>query len=599
MSEVLRLRASVPWLLLLLPATAAAQGIDGSVDVGYGRSTYDTRDQQTTNASFTQAYTVGYRSSLWDRRFLTYAGEVTFNRNALTFGEHASSSQQTGFKATGNLFPTRPFRGSIRASRGFGGESANYPESNGLRGGFALPAGSAPELKTEKSEFGMNWQLASKSLPRVELSYQDASARIAAGSLSADQRQSALQALIAREGPRLSNTLRYQRNGFDTGLSQAFHQQYSELAYEMVAKATDRTWGTARAGRRTTVSLFDVPDRFADIGISGYRPPAGGEATLDYGMATFAHQAAAGLSADLSVGFDGERSAAGATSALLGTAGTRYRPFGGLVLHGSGTYGQRGQEIGSARLLVLTRAASGGAEYTLTSRLLRATAAYETGRGWNRSDQGREGESRMWRTRADASTGVFRILQLNVGHDRGRARDDLLEFGNQWQERTHASARSTLTRRLILDASYEVASIDRGIAPRLFRTRYTQATASTSFELGRERRLSLTAGRFLNRASASDDANEYVGVVFTGTLIGALHGSLTARREHAIAAVVGLDQDGYYTTGVLDYRVRLFTFSFEYRYTDLALRTAARVDPLTFRGNQILFRVGRRFGFTR
>lgn len=599
MSDVLLLRASVPCVLLLCPALAAAQSLDGTVDWGYGRSTYDTGDQQTTNGSFTQAYTLGYRSVLWDPRFLTYAGEVTFNRNALTFGSEASSSQQTGFKTTANLFPTRPFRGSIRASRGFGGVSANYPESSTLRGGLALPAGSAPELKTANSEFGINWQLVSKSLPRVELSYQDASAKVAAGSLSVLQRQSSMQALVARETPRLSNTLRYQRNGFDTGLSQAFRQQYSELAYELVAKATARTWGTARAGRRTTLSLFDVPDRFTDIGVDGYHPPSGSGVTLDYGMATLTHQATRGLSADMTVGFDRERSAAGSTSARLASAGARYQAFGGLVLQGSGTYGERGQEVGGTRVLVLTRGATTGAEYALTSRFVRATAAYETGRGWNRSDRGTEGESRMWRGRAGASTEILHFLQLTVGHDRGRSRDDLLAFGNQWQERTHATARSTLTRRITVDASYEIASIDRGLAPLLFRTRYTQATASTSLGLARERRLAFTAGRFLNRASAADDANEYVGLVFDGRLIGPLHVSVTARREHTTSAAARLDQDGYYTTGVVDYRVRLFTFSLEHRYTNLALSTAARIDPLTFTGNQILFRVGRRFGFTR
>jgi hypothetical protein len=598
-SEVLLLRASVPCVLLLVPAIAAGQSLDGTVDWGYGRSTYDTGDQQTTNGSFTQTYTLGYRSVLWDPRLLTYAGEVTFNRNALTFGHEASSSQQTGFKTSANLFPTRPFRGSIRASRGFGGESANYPESGALRGGLVLPAGSAPELKTAKSEFGINWQLASKSLPRIELSYQDASAKVAAGSLSALQRQSSMQALVARETPRLSNTLRYQRNGFDTGLSQAFRQRFSELAYELVAKATSRTWGTARAGRRTTFSLFDVPDRFTDIGIDGYHPPSSSGVTLDYGMATLTHQATRGLSADMSVGFDRERSAAGGTSALLAAAGTRYRVIGGLVLRGSGTYGQRGQDIGGTRVLVLTRGASAGAEYAWTSHLVNASAAYDTDRGWNRSDAGAEGESRTWRARANASTGMLRFLQLSVGHDRGRSRDELLTFGNQWQERTNATARSTLTRRITIDGSYEIASIDRGLAPLLFRTRYTQTTASTTFALPRERRLALTAGRFLNRTAAADDNNEYVGFVFDGRLIGPLHVSVTARREHTMSAAVRLDQDGYYTTGVVDYRVRLFTFSLEHRYTNLALSTAARMDPLTFTGNQILFRVGRRFGFAR
>lgn len=591
-------RAVFPCVLLLVPVLTAAQSLDGTVDWGYGRSTFDTGRDQTGTGSFTQAYTLAYRSVLWDPRFVSYSGELTFNRNALTFGSDDSRSQQTGFKAAANLFATRPFRASIRASRGFGGESANYPESGALRGGFALPPGSTPELRTARSEFGVNWQLVSASLPRVEVSYQDASARVAAGDLSALQRQSSLQALVAREGPRLRNTLRYQRDGFDSGLSHAFRQHYSELGYELVARATDKTWGTVRAGRRTTYSLFDLPDRFTDIGVDAYRPPPGGEVSLGYATATLAHQSASRLSADLNVGFDREHSAGGSTGALLTTATTRYRPFAGLVLHGSGTYGERNQDVGGAHVMVLTSGGLAGAEYSLATRLGRATAAYETGRGWNRSDRGRDGESRLWRARTDVATGVLKFVQLGAGYERGRSRDELLAFGNQWQERTHASARSALTSRITLDASYEIAAIDRGDVSQLFRTRYTQAAASASFELTRERRLAFTAGRFQNRAFTGDDANEYAGVAFTGVLIGPVHVTVTARREHTASAAARLDQDGYYTSGVLDYRLRLFTFGVEHRYTTLALTTADRMDPHAFTGNQFLVRVGRRFALT-
>jgi hypothetical protein len=593
------LRASIACLLVLVPVALAAQSIDGTADWGYGRSTYRTGDEQTTNSSFMQGYTLGYRSSFWDPRFLTYAGELTFNRNALTFGQDEGASKQTGFKVTANLFPSRPFRGSIHASRQIGGESANYPESSVVRSGLVLPAGSAPELRTERSEFGVNWQLTGQSMPRVELSFQEGSATIAAGSLDAVQQQSSLQASIAKDGPRVSNTLRYQRNAFDNGVSQAFRQRYSDLGYELVARASDRTWGTVRAGRRTTFSLFDVPAQFTDIGVAGYHPPPGGEIDLLYGTATLTHQANKGLSADMSVGFDQEQSDTGGTSALLATATTQYRPLAGVTLHASGTYGDRGQETPGTRLVVLTRGATTGAEYSLILRLLRAGAAYEVGRGWNTSEHGVNGESRLWRGRAEAGTGVLRFVQLNVGYDQSRSVDDLLPFGNQWQERTHASVHSTLTPRIALDAGYETASIERGLAPELFRTRYRQATGSVSFALTRQRQLSFTSGRFFNHSFAADDSNEYVGLAFNGSLIGPLRLALTVRREHTLSAVSRLDQDGYYTNGVIEYRVRLFTFSLEHRYTDLALVYAGRLEPLTFTGNQILFRVTRRFGVAR
>jgi hypothetical protein len=586
-------------LLLLPPVVLAAQTIDGAADWGWGRSTFRTGDDQTNNEAFTQGYTLGYHSVIWDPRFMTYAGEVTFNKNALTFGQQASLSQQTGFKVSANLFASRPFRGSIHASRGFGGESANYPQSIVGRSGLTLPPGSVPELRIGRSEFGMNWQLAAKARPRIELSYQNGSTTVAAGPLQAIQHQNAIQALVAHEGAHVSHTLRYQRDGFDNAVSQAFSQRYGELGYELTARATDRTFATVRAGRRTTYSLFDVPAQFTDIGIDSYHPPPSGAVDLFYGVATLAHQAAKGLSADMSVGYNREQSAAVGTTALLATGTTRFAPRKGLTLRGSGTYGERGQNVAGARVVVLTRGIATGAEYAVTRRFLRGSVAYDTGRGWNTSDGGLEGQSRLWRGRADAGTDALRFVQLSVGYEQGRSVDELLPLGNQWQERTHASARSRLTSRVTVDATHEVASIDRGAAPLLFRTRYAQTTTTTAVQLTRDRRLSFAAGRFRNRSFNGDDNNEYVGLSFDGTLVGRLRFSLTARREHTRSSASLLDQDGYYTGAVLDYRLRLFTLSLEERYSDLALSTARQIAPLTFTGNQILFRISRKFGFAR
>jgi len=587
-------------LLLCLPAVLAAQTIDGSADWGWGRSMYRTGDQETTDGSFTQGYTVGYRSAFWDPRFLTYMGELTFNKNALTFGQQDSLSQQTGFKLSANLFASRPFHGSIHAARGIGDESANYPQSVAERSGLTLPPGSAPELRLGRSEFGVNWQVApAGSRPRVEFSYQNGSTTVGAGSLEAIQNQNSMQALVAREGPHISHTLRFQRDGFDNAFSQALRQRYGEFSYEMVAKANDRTVGTVRAGRRTTFSLFDVPPQFTDIGVDTIHPPTSGEVDLLYGLATLTHQAPAGLSADVTVGYNQEESAAVGTSALLGTGTTRYQPVTGLTFHGTGTYGERGQDVAGTRLLVLTRGIATGAEYTLTRRLARGGIGFEVGRGWNTSDQGIDGESRLWNVRADGGTDLLRAVQMSVGYEQGRSLDDLLPLGNQWRERSHASLRTLFSTRLAIDATYEIASIDRGTAPLVFQTRYTQAMTTTAIQLTRDRRLAFTAGRFQNRGFTGDDDNEYLGLTFDGSLIGRLRLSFTARRERTRSSAARLDQDGYYTNGALTYRLRLFTFSLEERYTDLALRTGNQIEPLTFVGNQILFRVGRRFGFAR
>ena len=596
-----RWRGARPWLtcvMLFTPAVLSGQSLDGTVELGYGRASYDAGADRTVTGSFTQGYTLAYRSALWDPRFLTYAGELMFNRNALTLGEQDSRSRQTGFRATANLFAQRPFRATIRASRGFGGESANHPASTTARGGLGLPAGATAELQTSRSDFGVNWQLTAKSLPRIDVSYERDAARIAAGSLAAVQQQRSLQALIAREGTRVSNTLRYQRHAFDSDVSQAFRQRHSDLGYELLAKASSRTWGTVRAGRRTTESVFDMPLQFTDAGVGSYRPPpGGGEVALYYGQASLTHQAAKGISAEMNVGIDRERASAGTADAALANATTRYTTPGGVTVHGTATYGQRGQEISGTKLLVLTRGVSGGAEYRLLSRLLRAGASGEAGRGWNRSDRGLEGQSNHWRGRVDAGTDILRVLQLSASHDRARSTDDLLAFGNQQLERTQFTARSMISTRITLSATSEVATIDRGIAS-LLRTRYTQELATASFEPLRERRISVTAGRFTSRSLRDLDRNEYVGVDFSGRVIGPLQLTATLRRERMQSSAALLDQDGYYSTSALEYRLRLFTFSLEHRYTTLALNTAARAEPLMFRGNQMQFRVIRKFGVT-
>src|SRR5262249_52273835 len=168
--------------------------------------------------------------------------------------------------------------------------------------------------------------------------------------------------------------------------------------------------------------------------------------------------------------------------------------------------------------------------------------------------------------RADLGVDVFAIAQIGGGYERDRSIDDLLTLGNQRQERTHAMARSIFSPRVVVDATYERAIVDRGVQPLLFRIRYTQAMTTGSIPLARERRAIFTAGEFNNRSFLGDEWHQYVGLSFAGTLAGALRLSMTARRERTMSDLARLRQYGYYTIGELDYRLRLFTFTFEYRY---------------------------------
>lgn len=588
--------ACLTCILLLAAAPAVAQTVNGTADWGYGRSTFRTGDQDTTNGSFTQGYTVGYNSVLWDPRFLTYSSELTFQRNALTFGKQDGRLRQIGYKLATSLFPARPFPLSIQASRTIGNESANYPVSSPLRGGLALAPGDAIALKTSQSSFGVNWRLDQTRLPRVELGYLNASSELGAGSLEGTQTQRNVQALVARDTPRLRNALRYDQNAFESAISQAFRQRHSDLSYELIANVSPRTSGTVRVGRRSTFSLFDVPPQFTEVGTT-FLPPSTGEVGLHYAVATVTHQPLSRVVTDMNVSYDRQRSPGATVATLLGVATARYNVLSGLTLNGSATYGQREQEL-AQRIKVLTRGLAAGANYDLAFRFVQAGAGYDVGRGRSTGELGVEGRNRSWRGRAHVSGGLPQWAELGVGYEQGRSEDDLLVVGNQWQERLRATARSSPSRRLFLEASWEQATIERGLdVAGDGRSRYLQTSGAAAFELARDRRVTVTAGRFDNRSFAGEDRTKYVGVSLDAVVAGGLRLAITARQEEAFSDLSQLDQAGYYTTAIAEYRVRLFTFSLEHRYTDLALSSARQTDPIAFYGNQVLFRIGRRFWF--
>src|SRR5262249_31167978 len=345
----------------------------GNADWGYARSAYRTGADTREDGAFTQAYTLAYPSSLWDPRFAVYSGGVTFNRNALTFGSEDSRSDQTGFTAAASLFSMRPFRLAVHANRAVGAESANYPASSQLRGGLPSAPGALPELGTAQSEYGLNWVLSAPSLPRVQVSYQQGSGGVEAGGLESTQTARSIHALVSREQPRVSNTLRYDHHSAGNSISTAFEQQYDDLGYELVAKAGDRTRADVRAGRRATASRFQAP---VDVSIAGdgYRPPEGGSVELYYGTATLTHQPNGRFVTDANLGYTSERAAAATTGSLLATTTARVMPVAGVILRGSGTYGKRQQNVTGIGIAALTRAIGAGAEYGIRHRAVHASA---------------------------------------------------------------------------------------------------------------------------------------------------------------------------------------------------------------------------------
>src|SRR5262249_61294193 len=134
---------------------------------------------------------------------------TTRTRIVLTLHTKDIRPNKTGSSPSASLFSMRPFRLAVHANRAVGAESANYPASSQLRGGLPSAPGALPELGTAQSEYGLNWVLSAPSLPRVEFSYQQGSGAVEAGALESTQTARSIHALVSREQPRVSNTLRY------------------------------------------------------------------------------------------------------------------------------------------------------------------------------------------------------------------------------------------------------------------------------------------------------------------------------------------------------------------------------------------------------
>src|SRR5262249_28122706 len=197
-------------LLLMSPIAASAQTVNGEADWGYSRSTFRTGPDTTDDGSFTQSYRLGYASSFWDPRFALYSGELTFDRNALTFGSDTSGTHQTGFNGAMSLFSMRPVRVAVHATRSVGAGSGNYPEAGLTRGGLPLRAGASPELQIARSAFGASTVVSAPSLPRVEFSVEQGSSTEAAGPLAAVQEERSLHGLMSKDSAHVSQTIRYE-----------------------------------------------------------------------------------------------------------------------------------------------------------------------------------------------------------------------------------------------------------------------------------------------------------------------------------------------------------------------------------------------------
>jgi hypothetical protein len=586
---------------VLVPALAGAQIVAGSAAWTVGRGTSESDGLPSDNNSFWQDYTLGYTGSLVDARLLKYNAEIAFRTNSLNSGGVDYSQQghqrDLGYKLGASLFPARPFPFFIQASRDTIDESGDYPSSSGIRGGIAVPPGvPQPDFRTRNTALSAGWQLSVQSLPRIDVGYRKGHSVVTGGPYSGEQRDEDLHLGVSKDTTRTQHVLRYQRTAYENLVSQAFNQRLSDLEYNFGATLPKRSRASVRVGRRTSLSLFDVavPGGGQDAG--AYSPPSRGEVGTTYLVSTLNIEPSRRLSLDLTGTLDRQDGSLVTTDAKLASATAYFEALPGLSLNASGTFGERGQQLGQGTITVITRSGLAGVSYRARVRWLDAGVQYAAGAGTNTTLDGQVGSTGSWAGQANASASA-QWFSVSGGYGRSKNTDDILDYGNFTYERGHAAIQGR-AGRVLLNGSWEELLIDRGRNLTFASERQRIFTATASLRVGRDSLLSVNAGGFRNDSESGRDRTMFAGSNFESQFWRALHLTLWARLGETTATQTGLDQRALNAFAQLEYRLRFFNFAFEYRYNDQDLSSGDLANPIKYRGHQMLLRITRKFGFT-
>jgi hypothetical protein len=586
--------------LVLVPALAGAQIVAGMAAWTVGRGTSESGGLPSDNNSFWQDYTLGYTGSMVDARLLKYNAEIAFRTNSLDLGGVDYSQQghqrDLGYKLGASLFPARPFPFYIQASRDTIDESGDYPSSSGIRGGIAVPPGvPTPDFRTRNTALSAGWQLSVPSLPRIDVGYRKGHSVVTGGPYSAEQNDEDLHFGASKDTTRTQHVLRYQRTAYENLVSQAFNQRLSDLEYDFGATLPGRSRASVRAGRRTSLSLFDVAVPPGNQDIGAYVPPSRGEVGTTYLVGTFSTEPSRRLSLDFTGTFDRQDTALVTTDARLASATAHFEALPGLSLNATGTFGERGQELGQGTITVSTRSGLAGVSYRARVRWLEAGVQSAGGAGTNTTVEGQVGRTGSWAGQANLSASN-RWVSVSGGYGRSRNWDDILDYGNTRYERGHAAVQGQ-AGRVLLNGSWEEALIERGRNLTIATDRQRIFTATASLRVGRDSLLSANAGGFRNDTESGRDRSVFGGAAFESQLWRALHLVLWGRLGNTSATQTGLDQRALSAFAQLEYRLRFFNFALEYRYNDQDLLSGDLANPVKFRGHQMLLRITRKFGF--
>ncbi len=595
-------RGAVGWVLfglLVSACPAAGQSLYGQAEWVADRSTTTFGGGRAFNKLFTQSYTVGYRSVLWDPRLADYNAELTYQRSALNLSGTSGSSDGLGYRFGINLFPYRPFALSIDALRTTNGYRGLYPGDDPLSAALGLPQGWVPDrFTTTHGSFGLGWQLLVPKLPAVAINYRRDSMTTKTGPYGMDEKGRSFDVSVDKSTDRFRNYLTYNRQSVDNRPVVSLNRRQEDLLYNFSAVVNSKVRANARAGYRNLASPFGTPALVVD---SGFAPTAFepmGEFRTYFANSSLTYQPRQKVGFDVTGGYDrsvrpreGGRAMA---DAIFVSGGTKAEPLRGLQLSATVSSALRREELAGVEQRGTQQTAGGGVSYSFKLGPVRPSAGISRSIGRVETVEGRTGRADTLSKNGRLSVPLSRWLTVDLSADESASTDSIFSLGNHERRRYRASAQSAPSSRLRLEGSWERSKLDQGLGLDRLYTDNRTAQGSVSWALRREQHIALRYSDVESSNGSVRLRTAFSVLTYTGnwrrTRVQSELSRDTIRQPN-----VGTGQPtrtiSYRWQGFAEYRLRLFTLGVDFQLS----RTR---QPLQgdYAGRQLRVRLSRRFG---
>jgi len=643
-------------LVWLAASTLHAQSVTGRAEWVVDRHTTDFGGAKSYSRLFTQTYTVGYESILWDRRFMNYAGEITFLLRDQTIDQEKGDSNDFGYNLSAALFPERPFSFTINALRTASNYSGLFAGGDVQSGLLPIPAGFVPDrFTTELSTLNLGWQLTVQDWPQIRVGYLSSSVSTSTGPYEAVQDDRAFDLSVSKDWSRVRNILTFNSFSTDNIAVRLLSRSQDDLLYNLWADVTPKVRASARAGYRSLSNAFGVPPSVAGPGEPGRIPLAGvRDLTTRYVATSLSYLPARRLALDITVSYDDAGAESGElgfstgglglpcgplppadpidvvrtlrprpgserprgtdgcdeqapgevppgpddgslyTRSLLTSGNARYELIRGLSLTGVASTTNRVERIDFEDRRGMERLVGAGVQYVAPWPYVQPSLGLSRNVGRIETTDDRVGDVGLWTRRAGVSATFGQAFTANADYEDTEATDELFVLSNFRRTRWRASAQSVAHRRLRIEGSWDQSDLELGRPPALINSTQRTVQGGVAWLLGRAQQVSLRYGAW----RVGLDGEGVDSRVLTAQYLAQFR-RLRALAEYSrealdTARVSGgarITQFNNRVQGYVEYRLRLFTFGFDFRVARSAL------DPLPASGtSQWRVRIARRFG---